>query len=88
MFAFFLRLSPRPINISPPPSGASTQNMGSDADLLTFREALARTSARKPLGTDLCAFINGEIQRHCKRPASPSDVTMGSPTHPKRPRYM
>ncbi|KAI4455802.1 hypothetical protein MML48_8g00010551 [Holotrichia oblita] len=83
------RLSPRPRNISPPPGVAAPPSLSTDMDLNTFTEALARsTSSRRPLGTDLCAFITGEIQRHCKRPASPSDVTMGSPTHQKRPRYM
>ncbi|GJQ72450.1 hypothetical protein Trydic_g3525 [Trypoxylus dichotomus] len=83
------RLSPRPRNISPPPGVAAPPSLNTDLDLNTFTEALARsTSSRRPLGTDLCAFITGEIQRHCKRPASPSDVTMGSPTHQKRPRYM
>ncbi|XP_022917127.1 HUWE1-associated protein modifying stress responses [Onthophagus taurus] len=88
------RLSPRPRNISPPPGVAPAhhqQNAFNADDLNTFTEALARNCTRRavqPVGTDLCAFITGEIQRHCKRPASPSDVTMGSPTHPKKPRYM
>ncbi|CAH0564500.1 unnamed protein product [Brassicogethes aeneus] len=86
------RLSPRPRNISPPPGNVPIPPPGStpiDSNLHTFREALAGS----PLscvsrGTDLCAFITGEMARHCKRPASPSDVTMGSPTQQKRPRYM
>ncbi|XP_017781587.1 PREDICTED: UPF0472 protein C16orf72 homolog isoform X2 [Nicrophorus vespilloides] len=83
------RLSPRPRNISPPPGMPMAQGDPELSDLNTFREALARSpSSRRPLGSDLCAFIAGEIQRHCKRPASPSDVTMGSPSHQKRPRYM
>lgn len=37
---------------------------------------------------DLYAFVAGEIARHCKRPASPHDVNMDSPTlSSKRPRY-
>ncbi|KAF2896216.1 hypothetical protein ILUMI_09960 [Ignelater luminosus] len=83
------RASPRPRNISPPPGVAPPESLGSDADLHTFRDALARSPlSRRPRGSDLCAFITGEIARHCKRPASPSDVTMSSPTHQKRPRYM
>lgn len=83
------RGSPRHRNISPPPGVAPPESLGSDADLHTFREALARSPiSRRPRGSDLCAFITGEIARHCKRPASPSDVTMSSPTHQKRPRYM
>lgn len=85
----FIRASPRPRNISPPPGVAPPESLGSDADLHTFRDALARSPlSRRPRGSDLCAFITGEIARHCKRPASPSDVTMSSPTHQKRPRYM
>lgn len=83
------RSSPRPRNISPPPGVTPPESLGTDADLHTFREALARSPlSRRPRGSDLCAFITGEIARHCKRPASPSDVTMSSPTHQKRPRYM
>ncbi|CAG9856441.1 unnamed protein product [Phyllotreta striolata] len=72
------RLSPRPRNISPPPNVAATEII--DPNLRTFREALVTSP--------LCAFITGEMARHTKRPASPSDVTMGSPTQHKRPRYM
>lgn len=86
------RVSPRPRNISPPPSvmHATHNQPPGDDSLNTFTEALARSTTRRPLGgADLCAFITGEIQRHTtKRPASPSDVTMGSPSHQKRPRYM
>lgn len=74
--------------------------VGFDANLHTFREAL--TTSRSAPGSeedvlpretgDLCAFITGEMARHCaKRPASPSpglDVTMGSPTPQKKTRYM
>ncbi|XP_008197096.1 HUWE1-associated protein modifying stress responses isoform X1 [Tribolium castaneum] len=82
-------MSPRPRNISPPPGVAPPESLGLNSELHTFREALARS----PLsciarGPDLCAFITGEMARHCKRPASPSDVTMDSPTQQKRPRYM
>ncbi|XP_044252447.1 UPF0472 protein C16orf72 homolog isoform X3 [Tribolium madens] len=82
-------MSPRPRNISPPPGVSPPESLGLNSELHTFREALARS----PLsciarGPDLCAFITGEMARHCKRPASPSDVTMDSPTQQKRPRYM
>lgn len=53
------------------------------ADLHTFKEALALRS-RAP---DLYTFVVGEIARHCKRPASPIDVNMDSPTLSKRPRF-
>lgn len=59
-----------------------------------FREALTNTrtgALRNPSqgDPDLCTFIAGEMARHgAKRSASPNDVTMGSPTHQKRPRYM
>lgn len=90
------RSSPRPQTISPPPSSAATPILSSpetlvdgDTDLRTFREALVMSPlSRKPRGPELCAFITGEIARHCKRPASPSDVTMDSPTHQKRQRFM
>ncbi|KAF5290364.1 hypothetical protein FQA39_LY14747 [Lamprigera yunnana] len=83
------RGSPRHRNISPPPGVVPPESLGSDADLHTFREALARSPiSRRPRASELCAFITGEIARNCKRPATPSDVTMSSPTHQKRPRYM
>ncbi|KAB0793977.1 hypothetical protein PPYR_13597 [Photinus pyralis] len=83
------RGSPRHRNISPPPGVAPPASFGSDADLHTFREALARSPiSRLPLSTDLCAFITGEIDRNGKRAPSPSDVPMSSPSHHKRPRYM
>lgn len=83
------RLSPRPTP-SPINIQSATQNIPAiDTDLNTFQEALARTPiSRRPLETDLLQFITGEIQRNCKRSASPTDVTMDSPTHNKRPRYM
>ncbi|XP_056634277.1 HUWE1-associated protein modifying stress responses [Diorhabda carinulata] len=71
------RLSPRPRNLSPPPNVANQDIV--DPNLRTFREALVTSP--------LCAFITGEMARHTKRPASPSDVTMGSPTQ-KRARFM
>ncbi|XP_019875457.1 telomere attrition and p53 response 1 protein [Aethina tumida] len=84
------RLSPGPRNMSPPPGNVPVLPTDSpDPNMLTFREALARSPiSRVSRSGDLCAFINGEMARHCKRPASPSDVTMGSPTQQKRPRYM
>lgn len=83
------RGSPRHRNISPPPGAPPPASFGSDADLHTFREALARSPiSRLPLSTDLCAFITGEIDRNGKRAPSPSDVPMSSPSHHKRPRYM
>lgn len=96
MIIMCTRSSPRPQTISPPPSSAATPILSSpetlvngDTDLRTFREALVMSPlSRKPRGPELCAFITGEIARHCKRPASPSDVTMDSPTHQKRQRFM
>ncbi|KAJ8956627.1 hypothetical protein NQ318_013981 [Aromia moschata] len=83
----YSRLSPRPRNISPPPGVAASDAY--DSNLHTFREALLTSPLScVPRGSDLCAFIAGEMARHTKRPASPSDVTMGSPTQQKRPRYM
>ncbi|KAG5882624.1 hypothetical protein JTB14_013313 [Gonioctena quinquepunctata] len=74
-------------NLSPPPGDAPIESL--DSNLMTFREALVSSPlSRVPRGSDLCAFITGEMARHTKRPASPSDVTMGSPTQQKRPRYM
>ncbi|CAG9767200.1 unnamed protein product [Ceutorhynchus assimilis] len=64
-----------------------------DPNLHTFREALANsrrgcTPPHHP-GADLGTFIAGEVARHgFKRSSSPTDVSMGSPTHQKRPRYM
>ncbi|XP_060521479.1 HUWE1-associated protein modifying stress responses [Cylas formicarius] len=98
------RLSPRPRNLSPPPHHhpldinrePGTPHLP-DPNLHMFREALALTTTRQiargastpTTGSDLCAFIAGEMARHCvKRPASPHDVPMGSPTHQKRARYM
>jgi len=84
------RLSPKPRNVSPSPSHlppvVPTDPL---SDLNTFRDALMRSPSarRNVVGHDLCSFISGEIQRHTKRPASPSDVIMGSPTQ-KKPRYM
>lgn len=77
-------------NISPPPEVSPPESLGIQPDMHIFREALARSPLScLPRGSDLCAFITGEMARHCnKRPASPSDVTMGSPTQQKRPRYM
>ncbi|XP_044759613.1 UPF0472 protein C16orf72 [Coccinella septempunctata] len=82
------RLSPRPRNISPPPGVQPPASLGLDTDLHTFREALFRAPLSKRTTSDLCTFIAGEMARHCKRPASPSDVTMDSPTQQKKPRFM
>ncbi|GAB0092229.1 uncharacterized protein DMENIID0001_072190 [Sergentomyia squamirostris] len=47
--------------------------LGTESELHTFKEALARRSR----GVELYAFVTGEAARHCKRPASPSlDVNM------------
>lgn len=82
------RLSPRPRNISPPPGVNTVEPL--DASLRTFREALVSSplSCVPPTDSALCDFITGEMARHNKRSASPPDVTMGSPTQQKRPRYM
>ncbi|XP_066153248.1 HUWE1-associated protein modifying stress responses [Euwallacea fornicatus] len=87
------RLSPRPRNISPPPHHRDSTNNTPhliDPNLHMFREALTNSRRSSPqAGTDLCTFIAGEMARHgAKRSASPNDVPMGSPTHPKRPKFM
>lgn len=87
------RSSPRPQNISPLPSSTqpamipAPENLAGESDLRAFREALVASPVARR-NRDLCAFITSEITRHCKRSASPSDVTMDSPTHQKRPRFM
>lgn len=86
------RLSPRPRNMSPPPHHRDPNSTPHliDSNLHMFREALtnSRRSASQT-GSDLCTFISGEMARHgSKRSASPSDVPMGSPTHPKRSKFM
>ncbi|CAG9829144.1 unnamed protein product [Diabrotica balteata] len=74
------RLSPRPPNMSAPSHIHDDEAIVVDPNLRTFRDALVTSP--------LCAFITGEMARHTKRAASPSDVTMGSPTQHKKPRYM
>jgi len=86
-----LRLSPRPAATESPQFGGEHGNQSptqgarqlDSADLHTFKEALAL----RPRAPDLYTFVVGEIARHCKRPASPLDVNMDSPTVTKRPRY-
>ncbi|ENN76931.1 telomere attrition and p53 response 1 protein isoform X2 [Dendroctonus ponderosae] len=85
------RLSPRPRNMSPPPSHKDSGNPSADQNLHMFREALtnSRRGCSTHSETDLCSFIAGEMARHgTKRSSSPNDVPMGSPTLPKRSRYM
>lgn len=91
------RLSPRSCNVSPPPHHRDSSNSTPhliDPNLHMFREALTNTRSATLRNSsqgdpDLCSFIAGEMARHgAKRSASPNDVTMGSPTHQKRPRYM
>ncbi|KAL6440817.1 telomere attrition and p53 response 1 protein isoform X1 [Cataglyphis hispanica] len=70
--------------IAPAPTAGSDP----DPELHTFREAIALSgspvSRRGGRQAELSAFINNELARHHKRPAS-HDVDMGSPTH-KRTR--
>lgn len=78
-------------NISSPPVTAPPILSSPEPtdELHTFREALAMSPlSRRPRGPELYSFISGEIARHCKRPPSPSDVNMDSPTHHKRQRFM
>ncbi|XP_026473772.1 UPF0472 protein C16orf72 homolog [Ctenocephalides felis] len=97
------RCSPKPCTLSTQPEtlplsqlgpviSPVATTLGPDAELHTFREALAMSSLsgrRARHGPELYAFVTGEIARHCKRPASPGDVNMESPTHhSKRVRFM
>ncbi|XP_011329848.1 UPF0472 protein C16orf72 homolog isoform X2 [Ooceraea biroi] len=72
--------------IAPAPSAGNDP----DPELHTFREAIALSgspmSRRSGRQAELSAFINNELARHHKRPAS-HDVDMGSPTH-KRMRVL
>uniref|UniRef100_A0ABD2XM20 Uncharacterized protein n=1 Tax=Trichogramma kaykai TaxID=54128 RepID=A0ABD2XM20_9HYME len=93
------RSSPRPRMMSgSPPSQGAAQSMvisstpppsvDPESELHTFREAISGSpmSRRSGRSTELSTFINNELARHCKRPAS-HDVDMGSPTH-KRHKFM
>ncbi|KAH1016029.1 hypothetical protein HUJ04_007314 [Dendroctonus ponderosae] len=77
--------------MSPPPSHKDSGNPSADQNLHMFREALtnSRRGCSTHSETDLCSFIAGEMARHgTKRSSSPNDVPMGSPTLPKRSRYI
>lgn len=103
LFLYSFRCSPKPCTLSTQPEtlplsqlgpviSPVATTLGPDAELHTFREALAMSSLsgrRARHGPELYAFVTGEIARHCKRPASPGDVNMESPTHhSKRVRFM
>lgn len=92
----FLEANPQPLEPTKPqepnpPDNTPVKSSSepADIDLHTFREALVESpKSSGPRTPELCDFITEEVARNLKRPASPTDVNMGSPTHDKKPKLI